>query len=421
MPILKRLYHEEPEENGKLDPRIETVADRAGRRITMEAIREKVRAQFIAETAGRPDIWAERDTLEKQIALIMEVIHYVTAAEGAALFSEEVRALAEDMHADFFGFGPLDPFFEDETVTEIVVDGPDTVSVRHGGGELEMVGKAFRFRDREHLATVLDRVFAANAITFTPETFFVEAGIFFKGRPARLSLILPAASPEFQIHMELRLHPPEPLPLDALMSGDAAAMLREIIAGGHGLLIVGDSGAGKTTLLNALALLLSGKLAALQRADEMTLPEEVERLTAEPTDPDSFERLLDAARDVDAEWLLVDELRSDEGAAWELLREPVARYVWAFRGSARPERFLSAFSIMIRRYVQDVPQADIDRALAGALPFVAVLTARGGDLPRLAALYEMPIEEENFPHLVPLFRLENGDLIRTHQDSLRLS
>ena len=79
----------------------------------------------------------------------------VLADENAVLSSEERQRLFESIVTDTLGWGPLEPLLDDETVAEILVDGPDHIYVERNS-QLEDVPD--RFRDNEHLMSCIRRI-----------------------------------------------------------------------------------------------------------------------------------------------------------------------------------------------------------------------------------------------------------------------
>lgn len=384
-----------PEPPSPLSP---LVPGRAGRpSFSLEALRERIERQFQDETADRIDILGELDTDEKRRALLREVADYVLAVESVTLSERERQAIIDKAYRNLFTFGPLEPYVQDDTVTEITVNGPYDIHVRHGLGAMQSVTAAFE--DRVHLEDLIKRVLATAQVTPPESDPFLEVGITLRGRNARLVLAAPPVSPEYSL--EIRLHPRTPITLDDLhtrfemLPPQAAALLSAILAAEHGLLIVGDVALGKTTLAGALAetLPVEMMIEAVERASEMALPPIV---TCRPVIPPSpagpgrdFATQFRAALDERPLWLIVDEIRGDEAAAvWEALRrEEAPHYLWVFRGDPQPERLRSAINMLIRRVQPSIPQGTINAALLRHLPFVAALR-RTADGPRLAQIAE---------------------------------
>jgi type IV secretory pathway ATPase VirB11/archaellum biosynthesis ATPase len=378
------------------------VPGRAGRpNFSLEALRERVEQQFHEETAHRTDILLDLDTEEKRLDLLREVADYVCAVEAVTLSERDLTALLDRAYRNLFTFGPLDEYLRDDEVTEIAINGPYAVSVRHGMGRLEPVSAAFD--DRADLEAMLERVLATGGATPTSTEPISEVGVVMLGRAARITLAAPPVSPDYSL--EIRLHPRQPIMLDDLgarfdvLPPQAAALLKAILARGHGLLIVGDVALGKTTLASALvhALAAEGdtgpRILAVERAAELHLPPGVRRRTVIPPTPEDpgsdFGSQIQAALDERPDWMVVDEIRGDESAAvWDALtRENPPCYLWVFRGDPQPVRLRSALSMVIRLTHPGVAQEAIHYALVQRLPFVAALRRVGG-MPRLDRIAE---------------------------------
>ncbi len=401
----------DPPSNGSLPGLSPLIPGRSGRpTYSLEALRERVERQFLEETAGRDDILADLDTEAKQRELLGEIADYICAVESITLDGHTRAALIDGAYRSLFTFGPLEPFLADEAITEIAVDGATTIAVRRGLGRLERVEA--RFDDPLHLDRVAERILAAGESTPQKSALFVERGVTLRGRPARVTAVAPPLSAA--LSLQIRLHPREPLTLDALctrygaLPAEALTLLNGIVQAGHGLLIAGEAGTGKTTLAAALAALIppGAGLVAVERAAELPLPDTATRQTVAPAQP--FAEMLLAALDRDPDWLLVDELRGDEGPAlWDVLSRPAqTRGIWLARGSAQPERLRSALTMLVRRDHPGLPQLAIDAAWAAHFPFIAALKATP-DGARLAYLAETRLVDETL-RIVPLIEYQGG-------------
>lgn len=393
---------DQPPSNGRLSP---ILPGRSGRpSFSLDALREQIEKQFHDETTNRPDILRELDTSDKRRALLTEIADYVLALDAITLSRNEKNVLLDHAYRYLFGFGPLDELIARADITEITVNGPFSVHIRRGAGKLEPAVE--RFDDHAQLVGTLERILASSGFTLSETQPFIEAGLVLAGRPARVSLIGPPVSPDY--HVEIRLHPRQPLTLDDLYTRfhavppQAAVLLKAILAAGHGLLIVGEVGLGKTTLAGALAnsLPTTSKVIAVERAAEMALPPFIMRRAPAPPEPDhpgsDFAAELQSALDNTPDWLMIDEIRGDESAAvWDALTRPNApHYLWVFRGDSQAARLRSAISMVIRKEVHAVDQQAINQAVLQHLPFVAALK-RMGDTPRLSYLAEWAQDESD--------------------------
>ncbi|MBN1680459.1 MAG: Flp pilus assembly complex ATPase component TadA [Anaerolineae bacterium] len=419
-------HHNEPPPPAGISP---IVPGRSGRpSMSLEALRERIERQFQDETANRADILLTLDTEHKRRDLLREVADYVIGVEAITLTQADKTALIDKTYRSLFTFGPLDEYLQDDTVTEITINGPSDIHVRRGMGRLEAVRAVFD--DRFHLGGILDRVLASGGAALSDDNPFVEVGVVLLGRTARISAIGPPINPDTSL--EIRLHPRQPILLDDLvtryhtLAASGAALLRAILAGGHGLLIVGDVSLGKTTLAGALAHTLpsvesSIHLIAAERAVEMHLPPGAVRKTAIPPTPDDpgrdFGAQIQDALDDRPDWLIVDELRGDESAAvWAALTHPDApRYIWVFRGAIQPDRLRSALTMLVRKTQPGIDQRAIFEALTRHVPFIAALKRIEG-APRVHLIAELVMSPAGDLAIMPLLTEQaDGWLITTNR------
>jgi Flp pilus assembly CpaF family ATPase len=329
--------------------------------------------------------------------LIREVADYVLAVEGIRLARADRLALLDILYSDLFRFGPLDAYLADETITELTIDGPERVHIRHGAGE--PVAVESHFEDGLHLERLVQCALSAAGAQLDESEPFLEVGTVMVGRPVRLTVAAPPASPV--LHVEIRLHPAQAVTLaDQATAGvldeSAARLLQAILAARHGLIIAGDAGSGKTMLLESLLPYLPEGSAVVERSAELRIPSGVphfHRLVALP--PATFAGQITTALEQNPAWLVLDEVRFDEAQAmWQALTADHApHYLWVFRGATDPLRLRTAFGMSVRRAQPGIEQELIHNALLERLPFVALLTRRDRQI-RLIGIGEWQCEAD---------------------------
>ncbi len=394
MPLLDHLSATPDDDSGQDQPPPQDLSPiipgRSGRPgYSLEALRERIERELIEETANRPDILNDLATEAEQRDLVREVADYVLGQDAIRLDHRVKADLIDRAYRNLFSFGPLDGCLLDPDVIEITATAPHTVHAQRRGDKPEPVQPAFD--DAYHFESILDRILAAGGADLAHAGPFAEVGAVLKGRRARISLAGPPVSPGYSL--TLRLHPAHALALDdltaapALIPPLAADVLRAILAAGRGLLIVGDAGTGKTTLAGALAVALpaQSRAAIVERAAEMPLPPGAAHHAG-----GDFGAALRAAAGESPGWLVADEMRGDDSAAvWDILsRDDAPRLIAVFRGTHRPDRLLSALSMLIRKERPALDQRELVAALARHFPFVVALKAPGSapQLSEIAAL-----------------------------------
>ncbi len=240
---------------------------------------------------------AERERIDGAVAtihpLIMEAIRPEVAVRmPEAQFEREIAALVADIAlqhklvlsgpeqaqvrrrivAEMIGFGPIEPLLADETVSDILVNGPGRVYIeRYGKLELTEVS----FADDQHVLNVASRIVNRAGRRIDETTPLVDARL---PDGSRINVIIPPLAVRGPL-MSIRKFAKREITLDVMvqqqsMSPAMAALLK--IAGRCRLniLISGGTGAGKTTLLNAISQTIdpSERIITIEDAAELQLP-----------------------------------------------------------------------------------------------------------------------------------------------------
>ena len=196
---------------------------------------------------------------EKARAEIRQTVNRLLAEESAPLSLRQRQSVVKQIEDDVMGLGPLEPLIADKTVSDILVNGFDTIFVeRHG--KLESTN--LRFTSHSHLMNIIDRIVSAVGRRVDESSPMVDARL---KDGSRVNVIIPPLALDGAM-LSIRRFAVERLTMEKLVElGTATPGLAEVMAavvkGRLNVLVSGGTGSGKTTLLN----ILSGYIPKVER------------------------------------------------------------------------------------------------------------------------------------------------------------
>src|SRR5713226_9340563 len=119
----------------------------------LEEMRQKMH-QFVIHELG-PLLTDQRVSEGELRRQVDEQLHRALTQERLALTGAERQALVQSVTDDVLGYGPIDPLLRDDTLTEIMVNGPDHVYVERAG---RLVLTDVKFVDETHLRRIIDKI-----------------------------------------------------------------------------------------------------------------------------------------------------------------------------------------------------------------------------------------------------------------------
>jgi pilus assembly protein CpaF len=236
-----------------------------------------------------------RSMLQDDIARALEI---VLAVEGVTLGITQRRKLIEEIEHEVTGLGPLQPFLNDPTVDDIVVNGYETIFVERNG---ELMETETGFRDNTHLMNIIQRIVSPVGRRVDESTPYTDARL---ADGSRVNVIIPPVAldgPMLSIRKfrEQPIRAKELIRLETLTS-DMLVYLASAVRSRLNILICGGTGSGKTTLLNVLSSYIGPKerVVTIEDTAEIRLQQcHVVRLETRPPSPDNPEAQI-TARDL---------------------------------------------------------------------------------------------------------------------------
>lgn len=234
------------------------------------SIREKVQAKVIEELDPRMDL---SKTAEIR-ASIEEIFSQVLQEENAVLTRAERTILLDQLSAEILGLGPIEPLIRDETITEIMINGPFNIYVeRHG--KIERTD--LQFDDEEHLMRIIQRIVSPIGRRVDESQPYVDARL---PDGSRVNIIIPPLSIIGPV-VTIRLFSKTPFSMDDLVafgtfSPEVAEFAQACVQGRLNIIVSGGTGSGKTTTLNVLSGFIPNdeRIVTIENAAELQLQQE---------------------------------------------------------------------------------------------------------------------------------------------------
>ncbi|RKT25690.1 pilus assembly protein CpaF [Paraburkholderia sp. RAU2J] len=190
-------------------------------------------------------------TREQMKPGVEQLVLEIAERERLNITMSEQGQIVGELLNDMFGLGPIEPLLADETITDVLVNGPDQVYVeRHGRLELT----PFKFRDNAHVVNVAQRIAAGVGRRVDESSPMVDARL---ADGSRVNVVLPPLA----IHgasISIRKFSKRNITLLRMaqqgnMSLQMANLLKLASTCRLNVIVSGGTGSGKTTLLNALS------------------------------------------------------------------------------------------------------------------------------------------------------------------------
>lgn len=200
--------------------------------------------------------------------------------------------IKKSMLADILGYGPLEKFLEDEAITEIMVNSESKIYVEKGG---RLYATSQKFRNRDHLLNIIDRVVAPLGRRIDESSPMVDARL---PDGSRVNAVVPPLAIDGP-SMTIRKFSKKSFIIEDLIkwgsiSESAAGFLRLCVENRLNILISGGTGTGKTTLLNILSSFIPDgeRVITIEDSAELRLPQpHVVRLESRPANVEGKGRI----------------------------------------------------------------------------------------------------------------------------------
>jgi len=233
-------------------------------------LKTRVQNKLLSELDPSMDITRTDDVRRT----IQDLFEQILAEENIVLSRPERARLFEQIAAEILGFGPLQPLLEDDTITEIMVNGPKNVYIERKG-KLHRVPVTFESND--HVMRIIDRIVAPLGRRIDESSPYVDARL---QDGSRVNAVIPPISLVGPT-LTIRKFSKSPITVEQLIqfgsiSNEAVQFLKACVEARLNILISGGTGSGKTTLLNVMSGFIPDdeRILTIENAAELQLRQE---------------------------------------------------------------------------------------------------------------------------------------------------
>jgi pilus assembly protein CpaF len=205
---------------------------------------------------------------------IQELFEQILAEENIVLSRPERARLFEQIAAEILGLGPLQPLLEDDSITEIMVNGAKNIYI-------ERKGKVHRvpvtFENNDHVMRIIDRIVAPLGRRIDESSPYVDARL---PDGSRVNAVIPPISLVGPV-LTIRKFSRNPITVEQLIqfgsvTQESIQFLKACVEARLNIVISGGTGSGKTTLLNILSGFIPSdeRIITIENAAELQLRQE---------------------------------------------------------------------------------------------------------------------------------------------------
>ncbi|MBC7739598.1 MAG: Flp pilus assembly complex ATPase component TadA, partial [Candidatus Saccharibacteria bacterium] len=189
-----------------------------------------------------------------ETSLKQEIAAITTEAleEMAVVLNATDRAiLHQDLYDEVMGLGPLEPLLKDETVNDILVNGPNRIFVERGG---KLTLTDITFKDERHLLRIIDKIVSAVGRRVDESNPYCDARL---ADGSRFNCMVPPVAVDGSL-VSIRKFKKDKLAIADLVrfgafTEEMALYLQAAVSCRLNIIVSGGTGSGKTTTLNALS------------------------------------------------------------------------------------------------------------------------------------------------------------------------
>ena len=378
----------------------------------LEDIKQAVHAELLKQLG--PKLYAsdmDANELDRQVR---NVLSDVLTRQEKPLSNSDRMLITQEISDDILGYGPIEPFLRDGEVSEVMVNGPDSIWVERKG---KLTPVKAQFTDEKHLRRTIDKIVSRIGRRVDESSPMVDARL---PDGSRVNAVVPPLAVDGSA-LTIRKFSTDPLTVNDLikfgsLSPQTASFLEACVRGRLNVIVSGGTGSGKTTTLNVLSSFIPSdeRIVTVEDAAELQLKQEhVVRLESRPSNIEgkgevTIRDLVKNCLRMRPDRVIVGEVR--DASALDMLQAMNTGHDGSLctLHSNGPRDTLSRMETMVLMAGMDLPIRAIREQVASAVDLVVHQTRFKDGSRRITHLTEVERMEGDIITLQDVFIYDHG-------------
>lgn len=353
----------------------------------------------------------DTNTLKNQIRILVERI-LNEDPNNLPLNLNERESVITEIQDEVLGLGPLEPFLQDPTISDVLVTTYKQIYIERYG---KLEATSARFKDDEHLMKIIDKIVSIVGRRIDESSPMVDARL---EDGSRVNAIIPPLAVDGPV-LSIRRFSADPLELEDLiefktLTPEIGELIKGIVKARLNILISGGTGSGKTTTLNVFSRFIpeEERIVTIEDAAELQLKQEhLVRLETRPANIEGKGEInqRDLVRNslrMRPDRIIVGEVRGKE--AFDMLQAMNTGHDGSLTTihANSPRDALMRLETMVAMANFDIPSEFLRRYIASALNIIVHVSRLSDGTRKLVSFQEITGMEGNVITLQEIFSFQ---------------